>query len=110
MEKKLYTGTVYKINSLEINSGAAEVQEDELNRVIIKIKKVSSQIVDNLKSNDNYNVVQIKLGADGFLSVFYAYIQQVTSGMQLNNGIPTSSISEIVLVSSSAIKGSKFLI
>lgn len=108
MEKKLYTGTVYKINSLEINNEAAEVQEDELNRVIIKIRKVSSQIVDNLKSNDNYNVVQIKLGADGFLSVFYAYIQQVTSGMQLNNGIPTSSISEIVLVSLSAIKGSKF--
>lgn len=107
MEKKLYTGTVCKINSLEINSWA-EVQEDELNRIIIRIKKVSSQIVDNLKNNDNCNVLLLKLDDGGCISAFYAYIQRATSGIQLDNGVPTNNSSEIVLVSSSAIKGSKF--
>lgn len=47
MEKKLYTGTVCKINSLDTNYRTV-VQEDELNCINVRISKVSSEILEDL--------------------------------------------------------------
>lgn len=107
MEKKLYTGTVCKINFSDTNYRAV-VQEDELNCVIVRINKVPSKILENLINNDDCNVILLELDDGKYLSVFNAYVQRGTFGMRLDDGSLMNNNSEIVLVSSSAIEGNKF--
>ena len=103
MEKKLYTGTVCKINFSDTNYRAV-VQEDELNCVIVRINKVPSKILENLINNDDCNVILLELDDGKYLSVFNAYVQRGTFGMRLDDGSLMDNNSEIVLVPTSAIE------
>lgn len=108
MEKKLYTGRVCKINTIDTDYWA-EIREDAFNCIIIRINKLPLQVMENIRDNKGYNVLLLKLDNGMYLSVFNAYLQSASSRMSFDNGMPGENNSEIVLISSSAVIGNKFV-
>lgn len=106
MEEGFYSGTVCKINSLRTDYQVI-LQENEFGQLVITMSMVSSNDMNNLRENDDANALEIKIGNDGYLSVFDAYIKQESTKL-IQNGMMLDSKSEIVLVSSSVIKGNTY--
>lgn len=99
LEEKLYSGTIYKLNSLKVDYRAL-VQFDELNRGVITIHKVLPEIVEILQHRNDENVVIMRLDNGGYLSIFRAYVRQGTFSAEIIDNLPCDSIAEITIVSS----------
>lgn len=106
MEEKLYSGTICKLNSVEVDY-RTELQFDELNRGVITFHKVLPEIVEILQDRNDENVVIIRLDNGGYLSIFRAYVRQGTFSAEIIDNLPCDSTAEITIVSSSIIKGQK---
>ena len=106
MYKEKFSGITRKINSIDI-SYRAELEMDELNRAILIIHKVIPEMAKNLEDNEDKNTLILQLDNDDYLCIFGAYVRKATYSTKLVENVPEETTAEVMLLSSSIIKGKR---
>ena len=106
MYKEKFSGIICKINSVDI-SYRAEVEMDELSRAILIIHKVIPEMAKSLEDNEDKNTLILQLDNDDYLCIFGAYVRKVTYSTRLVENVPEETTAEVMLLSSSIIKGKR---
>lgn len=106
MYKEKFSWIICKINSIDINY-REELEIDELNRAILMIHKVMPETAKSLKDNEDKNIIILQLDNDDYLCIFGAYVKNATYRTRLVKNVPEDTTVEVILLSTSMIKGKR---
>ena len=105
MVDKFYAGTLCELNSESVDY-KAEIQFNELFQCLVKVHGVERDWLEKLDNSENNHAI-VRLNDGKYFSIFYFYVKNGTSNIQLENEKPKYLAFDLTIISTNVIIGTK---